>query len=120
MLKPDTQESTRTAKQLPKVPAGLSLFMLKHQMEKKNKEKSGGSVSVNKRPEEFMDDVYGGLSLRLGFSKPSTLEKIEKQFEGCKRKYAAACAEKKRLEEERARLRYEDLSMTKKASAVFM
>ena len=120
MLKePDVQPSTPTAKQLPKVPAGLGLFMLKHQMEKKNKEK-GGSVSVNKRPEEFMDDVYGGLSLRLGFSKPSALEKVEKQYEGCKRKFAAACASKRKQEEEKARLGFEELAMAKKASAVFM
>ena len=95
MMQPNIHQTTPTAKQLPKVPAGLGLFMLKRQMEKKNKEK-GGAVSVNKRPEEFMDDVYGGLSLRLGFSKPSALEKIEKQYEGCKRKFAAACAEKRK------------------------
>ena len=40
--------------------------MMKYEMEKKNKE-SGTAVSVNKRPEEFMDDVYEILSLRLGF-----------------------------------------------------
>ena len=52
--------------------------MMKFEMEKKNNRDTGTAQSVNKRPEEFMDDVYEILSLRLGFSKPSALEKIEK------------------------------------------
>ena len=66
-------------------------------MQEKNKNKEDGTVvSANKRPEEFMDDVYEILSLRLGFTKTSALDKIEKQYEGCKRKFEAACAEKKK------------------------
>ena len=46
------------------------------------------------RPEEYMDNVYVDLSHRLGFIKTPTIEKIEKQFEGCKRKFDAANAKK--------------------------
>ena len=41
-----------------------------------------------------MDNVYVDLSHRLGFIKTSTIENIEKQFEGCKRKFDAANAKK--------------------------
>ena len=41
-----------------------------------------------------MDNVYVDLSHRLGFIKTSTIEKIEKQFESCKRKFDAANAKK--------------------------
>ena len=67
-----------------------------------------------------MDEVYGGLSLRLGFTKKAVIDKIEDQFESCKRKYEAALYEKRKKEEEIKKLRLLNIATNKKASAVFM
>ena len=66
-----------------------------------------------------MDEVYTDLSHRLGFIKTSPIQKIEKQFEGCKRKFDAANA-KKAAEQEIKRRQKEQKALTKRASYAFM